>query len=245
MSSGRAEPGAIELVGVTKQYRGGVGALAAASLRLAGGSIGALVGPNGSGKSTLLKLAAGLLSPTSGTVEIAGRPAESAEARARLGYLPESPQFPAWLGVREFLRYVGALSGLRGADLEQAITHRLQWAGLADLGPRATGTLSTGQRQRLGLAQALLHEPAVLLLDEPAAALDPEGVAALAALLWRLRDEGRTVLFSSHFLPQVEAVCDRVWLLRAGRIVWTGAPGGVGELEQRFVAAGANDGGGA
>lgn len=242
--NGGSESGAIEVVEAAKRYRGGVGALTGATLSLARGKVGALVGPNGSGKSTLLKLAAGILSPTSGRVEIEGRPATSAAARARIGYLPESPQFPSWLRVREFLHYLGELSGLRGDGLEQAISHRLEWAGLAALADRPAGTLSTGQRQRLGLAQALVHGPPVLLLDEPAAALDPSGVATLVALLRRLRDEGRTVLLSSHFLPQVEAVCDRVWLLREGRVVWAGTPDGPGELEKRFMAAGATDAGG-
>lgn len=226
--------GAIELVDVTSRYRDGVRALDRVTLSLGRGEIGALVGPNGSGKSTALKLLAGLLPPSAGAARILGGAAGDLAARARIGFLPESPQYPAWLTVEGFLRYVGRLSGLAEDGLEVAIRRRLQWAGLAGCAGRCAAKLSTGQRQRLGLAQALLHDPPVLLLDEPAAGLDPVGVAELAGLLAGLRQEGRTVLFSSHFLAQVEAVCDRVWLFAQGRVRWTGSPAEAGSLERRY-----------
>ncbi len=235
MNSASARAWAVELDGVTKHFRGGVRALDNATVRAAAGCIAALVGPNGSGKSTALKLAAGLLAPSAGRAAINGLDAASMDARAAIGYLPESPGYPGWLSVREFLAYCGRLSGLRGTGLDGAIAARLEWAGLSGLADRGAGTLSKGQGQRLGLAQALLHDPAVLLLDEPASGLDPVGVLELAGLLGRLRDAGKTVLLSSHFLPQVEAVCDRVFLLRAGRVAWEGPPGRPGELEELFV----------
>ncbi len=226
---------AVELADVTKHYGNGVRALEKVTLRVPAGSICALVGPNGSGKSTVLKLAAGLLEPTAGAVTIAGRPAGSTAARAGIGYLPEAPDYPGWLGVREFLEYCGILSGLEGAVLRDAIEARLEETGLAGLAERRAGTLSKGQRQRLGLAQALLHDPTVLLLDEPADGLDPHGMTAFAGLIGRWREAGRTVLLSSHFLPQVESLCDRAVLLHEGRVIWDGPPGAPGGLAERFV----------
>jgi ABC-2 type transport system ATP-binding protein len=230
---------ALELSEVTKEFPGGARALAAVNLRLAPGRIAALVGPNGSGKSTVLKLLAGLVRPTRGAVRLLGRPAGDPAAQARLGYVPDAPTFPHWLTGREFLRYVGQLSGLAGTALEGAISRRAGWAGLEGILDRRARSYSAGQRQRLGLAQALLHDPEVLLLDEPAAGLDPAGVARLATLLAGLRGEGRTVVMSSHFLPQVESSCDYAWLLREGRVIWAGEPGG--NLAEQYVKVDATD----
>ncbi|HYC72224.1 MAG TPA: ABC transporter ATP-binding protein [Opitutaceae bacterium] len=226
---------ALELTGVSKEFPVGARALDGISLRLARGRLAALVGPNGSGKTTVLKLLAGLIRPTSGTVRVGGHAAGSVPARAGLGYLPETPDYPGWLTGRELLRHLGRLSGLDGAGLDEAIARRAAWAGLRAVLDRPAQTYSSGQRQRLGLAQALLHDPALVLLDEPAAALDPGGIAGLADLLRRLRAERRTVVLSSHFLPQVEATCDHAWLLRAGRLIWEGDPTGAVALSQRFI----------
>lgn len=231
MSTGRDEPWAVEYSGVGQRYRGGVAALVRLDLRLAAGRAGALVGPNGSGKSTALRLAAGLLVPTTGEVRVRGHRAGTSAARAEIGYVPEAPHYPGWLRVREYLRHLGCLSGLAGAELDERIEARLQWAGLAAVAGRPLGELSQGQRQRFGLAQALLHDPAVLLLDEPAAGLDPLGVEQLAARLQELRAEGRTILLTSHFLPQVEDWCDQAWLLQGGRQIWSGAPD---QLQDQF-----------
>lgn len=235
MTVGAPDCWGVEAAGIAKRYRSGVQALGGVTLRLRRGRIGALIGANGSGKSTLLKVLAGLVAADAGTASVGGAPAGSALARARLGYLPETPQLPGWLTGREFLRYVGGLSGLGGEALERAIGVRARWTGLERTLDRPARTFSTGQRQRLGLAQALLHEPSVLLLDEPAAGLDPVGIAQLTALLGQLREEGRTVLFSSHFLPQVEATCDEVWLLHRGRVIWSGESEATGPLSDRFV----------
>lgn len=224
---------ALELAGVAKNFSGGVRAVDGITLRLEPGRMAALVGPNGSGKSTLLRLWAGLARPSEGEVKVLGSSPQDPAVRARVGYLPDAPVFPAWLSGREFLRYLGRLSGLAGGALEEAIERRADWAGLASVLDRRARTYSAGQRQRLGLAQALLHEPEVLLLDEPAAGLDPNGVATLGALLEDLRRDGRTIVFSSHFLPQVEALCDHAWLLREGRLIWEGEPAGT--LSERFL----------
>lgn len=226
---------ALELSEVTKEFPGGVRALVGVTLRLAPGRIAALVGPNGSGKSTLLKLLAGLVRPTAGAVRLLGLAAGHPAAQARLGYVPDAPTFPDWVTGREFLQYVGQLSGMSGNRLEAAISHRARWAGLERVLDRCARMYSAGQRQRLGLAQALLHGPEILLLDEPAAGLDPTGVATLTALLEQLRAEGRTVVLSSHFLPQLEASCDHAWLLREGGVIWQGEPGDAGGLAERYV----------
>jgi len=231
MSTGAAEPWAVEFSGVGKVYRGGTAALSGLELRLGAGQAGALVGPNGSGKSTALRLAAGLIAPSSGEVRVRGQRAGTRAARADLGFVPEAPHYPGWLGVREYLRHLGRLSGLAGSELEDRVEARLRWAGLAGVATRPLGDLSQGQRQRFGLAQALLHDPAVLLLDEPAAGLDPLGVEQLTERLDQLRGEGRAILMTSHFLPQVEALCDQAWLLRAGRLIWEGEPG---RLQEQF-----------
>lgn len=231
MSPVAAEPWAVEFLRVGHVYRGGIGALTGLDLRLGRGGAGALVGPNGSGKSTALRLAAGLLRPTTGEVRVLGQPAGTSAVRARLGYVPEAPHYPGWLGVREYLRHLGRLSGLNGEDLEKRVEARLRWADLAGVATRPLGELSQGQRQRFGLAQAMLHDPAVLLLDEPAAGLDPVGVDKLTLRLQQVRAEGCTLLLTSHFLPQVEALCDHAWLLQAGRMVWQGSPS---RLQEEF-----------
>lgn len=227
---------ALELAAVSKGYPGGVRAIEKISLRLAPGRMAALVGPNGSGKSTLLKLWAGLARPTAGGVKVLGADPALPAVRARLGYLPDAAALPDWISGREFLRYLGRLGGLAGRALEEAVGRRARWAGLETVLDRRARSYSAGQRQRLGLAQALLHEPAVLLLDEPAAGLDPTGMCALGELLEDLRKEGRTIVFSSHFLPQVEALCDHAWLLREGRLIWEGEPAGT--LADRFLQCG-------
>lgn len=234
-----AERAAIEFADVSHSYRPRLGAAVVAlsgfDLRVAAGTVCGLVGPNGSGKSTALKLAAGLAVPGGGRVLVAGHPATSREARRCTGYLPEGPGRPDWLTVAEFLRVCGELSGLAGATLGRAVQQQLVRAGLEREAGRSAAALSTGQRQRLGLAQALLASPAVVLLDEPAAGLDPVGVAELAGLLRQLRRAGTAVLLTSHFLRQVDTACDQVVLLDRGRVLWAGAGNGTVPLEQRYL----------
>ncbi len=218
---------AVQLTGVTKDYRPHWRrpprrALDALTLMVPCGEIFGLIGPNGSGKSTALKLIAGLLRPTAGSCRVLNALAGAPEAKARTGYLPESPQFPAFLTAREFLAYVGGLSGLSGADLARRSDEVLAWAGLEAVADHTVDTFSKGMTQRLGLAQAVLHAPAVVLLDEPASGLDPRGVRDLTQLILRLKDAGTTVVLTSHFLVQLEEVCDRVALLQAGRLLRTG-----------------------
>lgn len=221
-------PWAIELRDFAKSYRAGwtgrpVAAVEKISLRLAPGQVLGLFGPNGSGKSTTLKALAGLVAPSAGECRVGGEVAGSDAARARVGYLPESPRFAPHLTGREFLVFCAGLSGVPGRRVDEV----LDWSGLADAADRRIATYSQGMAQRLGLAQAVVHDPAVVLLDEPAAGLDPAGRLRLGRLIRDLADRGRAVVFSSHLLASAEALCDRIALLGQGRLL---AEGPVAEL---------------
>lgn len=214
---------ALQAVGLGKTYpadwRGRrVPALSEVTFTISPGTVVALVGPNGSGKSTLLKLCAGLSEPTAGTVDVAGRPAAEARRGGGIGYLAEETHYPRGLGVRAWLRGLAELDS-RLPEPEGAVEQVLAEVGLTAEAEQRIGNLSKGQRQRLGLAQARLGSPELLLLDEPATGLDPRAVEAWMALVRRWREAGRTVVFSSHFLPQVEEVADRILLLAQGRLV--------------------------
>lgn len=190
------------------------------SLRVAPGQVLGLLGPNGSGKSTTLKGLAGLLAPTAGECLVCGHPAGSDAARELVGYLPESPVFAPHLTGREFLAYC---AGLSGADAGR-VAEVLAWSGLAGAAERRLSTYSKGMVQRIGLAQAVLHDPPVVLLDEPAGGLDPEGRLLLGRLIRDLAARGQTVVFSSHLLAQAEELCDQVAILGQGRLLASGTP---------------------
>jgi ABC-type multidrug transport system ATPase subunit len=220
---------AVELAAFGKSYAGGWAgsrrwAVAEISLRLAAGQVLGLCGPNGSGKSTTLKALAGLVIPTRGDVLIFGAVAGSPAARAQVGYLPESIRFPTRQTGRELLRYCAGLAGVPARQVEGRVTAALDWAGLGTAADCRLVAYSKGMRQRLGLAQAIVHEPAVILLDEPASGLDPEGRLALVALIRDLARQGRTVVLSSHLLAQAECLCDRIALLGGGRLLAEGTP---------------------
>jgi ABC-2 type transport system ATP-binding protein len=184
-----------------------------------------LLGPNGSGKSTTLKALAGLIAPTAGSCRIFGHAAGSDEARALVGYLPESPQFSPHLTGRGFLHYCAGLSAMEPAAAAGRIGEVLGWSGLAaEAADRNIGTYSKGMLQRLGLAQAVLHDPALVLLDEPASGLDPAGRLALGGLIRDLAAQGKTVVFSSHLLTQAGELCDRLAILGRGRLLAEGTP---------------------
>ena len=189
---------------------------------VARGRICGLVGPNGSGKSTTLKLLAGLTAPTAGRCEINLSPATGDAARPQLGYLPEAPAFSPKFTAREMLTHYARLSGLDRKTAEDCIRIALEQVDLAASAGRRIGEFSKGMRQRLGLAQAILHEPPLLLLDEPASGLDPVGVEQLAGILAGLRRRGVTIVLTSHFLPQAEEWCDDFVLLAEGRVIFTG-----------------------
>jgi ABC-2 type transport system ATP-binding protein len=204
-----------------KSY-GSIQALKGVSLEVGEGELVGLLGPNGAGKSTLVKIACGLVRPTSGAATIAGAPAGSPEAHRVLGYLAELFRFPDWLTADELLGMHQRLAGVDGGSAERA--RLLEAVGLGDAIARRVGTMSKGMQQRLGIAQAMVGSPRVLLLDEPTSALDPAGRRTVRRLLEDLRDRGVAVLLNSHLLSEVELVCDRVAIIARGEVVAAGTP---------------------
>ena len=207
--------------GLAKRY-GPVEALAGVDLEVEEGELVGLLGPNGAGKSTLVKIACGLVRATASAAEICGSPAGSYAARASLGYLAELFRFPGWYTADELLALHQRLTGSDGGERERR--DLLGLVGLSEARDRKVDAMSKGMQQRLGLAQALVGGPRMLLLDEPTSALDPAGRRTVRALLEELRQRGVSVLLNSHLLSEVELVCDRVVILSRGRVVAAGKP---------------------
>ncbi len=197
-------------------------ALDGVSLELRPGEIFGLIGPNGAGKTTLIKAVLGLLEPDRGEVRVGGERGGSVAAKSKLGYMPELATYYDFLRAGELLRLCGRLCGLRGRALERRITGLLDQLGLTAHRRKLIKHYSKGMRQKLGLAQAMLHRPELLLLDEPTSGLDPLARRDVRRLMGALRAEGRAVLFSSHELSEVEMVCDRVAMINGGRVIVTG-----------------------
>jgi ABC-2 type transport system ATP-binding protein len=214
-------PDAFAASGLGKRY-GSVTALDGVSLRVGQGELVGLLGPNGAGKSTLVKIGCGLVRPTGGRAEVFGHPAGSREARRALGYLAELFRFPGWLRAEEVLRIHQGLAGSPGGSAERA--ELLDLVGLADVGRRKVDQMSKGMQQRLGIAQAMIGGPRLLVLDEPTSALDPAGRRTVRTLLEELRGRGVSVLLNSHLLSEVELVCDRVVIITRGKVVAHGRP---------------------
>jgi ABC-2 type transport system ATP-binding protein len=224
-------------------------ALGGVSISVEPGQLFGLLGPNGAGKSTLVKIGCGLVRPSRGRTEIFGRHPGSAEARRMFGYLAELFRFPGWLSAAEVLALHQQLAESDGGSRERS--ELLELVGLPDVADRRVENMSKGMQQRLGIAQALIGSPPLLILDEPTSALDPAGRHAIRALLEELRTREVAVLLNSHLLSEVELVCDRVAILLNGVIVTEGSPselvGGTGvEVEtdtgvRRFPDAGRND----
>ena len=215
-------PPALEIDGLAKRYRGGVDALRGVDLTVEQGQLVGLLGPNGAGKSTLVKIACGLVRPTQGTARVMGEPAGSKAARAQLGYLAELFRFPGWARPDEVLQLHQRLTGSDGGAAER--DELLELVGLADARARRVEAMSKGMQQRLGIAQALVDRPALLLLDEPTSALDPVGRRVVRELLVELRRRGQSVLLNSHLLSEVELVCDHVVIVDHGTVVAAGTP---------------------
>ncbi|MFL5681267.1 MAG: ABC transporter ATP-binding protein, partial [Chloroflexota bacterium] len=212
------EPSAISTAGLTKHYPG-VAALTDLTLDVPAGSIYGFLGPNGAGKSTTLKMLAGLTRPTSGSASVAGIPiAAGADYRREVGYLAQDPRFYDWMTGRETLEFVTSLYPADRRSDAAALDATLARVGLADAAKRKTGTYSGGMRQRLGIAQALVGRPAVLLLDEPVSSLDPIGRHEVLDLMRDLKGE-TTVFYSTHILDDVERVSDYVAILDGGKLV--------------------------
>jgi ABC-2 type transport system ATP-binding protein len=208
---------AISMNGLTKHYKG-VQALTDLTLDVPSGTVFGFLGPNGAGKTTALKVLAGLARPTSGSATINGVPVSAAgEHRREIGYLAQDPRFYGWMTGRETLRYVSSFRGAN-ADRERWIASLLERVGIAAAADRQTSTYSGGMRQRLGIAQALVGRPAVMLLDEPASALDPIGRKDVLDLMRELKGE-TTVFYSTHILDDVQRVSDHVAIIDHGRLV--------------------------
>ena len=200
----------------------GIVAVKDLNLRIEPGEVFGLLGPNGSGKSTTLKMILGLVSPTRGRTEIFGRDSRLVESREAVGFLPENPYFYKYLSGEETLRFFGRLCGLRGAGLKERINELLELVGLTRARKRRLGTYSKGMLQRIGLAQALIHDPRLVVLDEPTAGVDPAGSREIRDLILDLKRRGITVLLSSHLLAQAQEICDRVGILADGVLVREG-----------------------
>ena len=206
---------------LSKRY-GRTVALDGVSLHVDAGELVGLLGPNGAGKSTLVKIGCGLVHPSAGSATVCGAPAGSAPARASLGYLAELFRFPGWMTADELLRMHQGLTRSDGGAGERG--RLLELVGLADVAGRRIESMSKGMQQRLGIAQALIGGPPMLVLDEPTSALDPAGRRTVREMLEELRTGGTAVLLNSHLLSEIELVCDRVVIINRGRVVAQGTP---------------------
>jgi ABC-2 type transport system ATP-binding protein len=218
---------AVAIRGLTKIFpvplhRQSIVAVRDLNLRVEPGEVYGLLGPNGSGKSTTLKIILGLVSPSRGRTEIFGRDSRLVESREAVGFLPENPYFYKYLSGEETLRFFGRLCRLGGARLKNRTDELLELVGLTKARKRRLGTYSKGMLQRIGLAQALIHEPKLLVLDEPTAGVDPAGSRQIRDLIVDLKRRGITVLLSSHLLAQAQEICDRVGILADGALVREG-----------------------
>lgn len=221
-----SEP-AISIQNLTKDFSVGMSgvklrAVDGLNLEVQDNEIFGLLGPNGSGKSTTIKILLGLLEPSAGECTIYGKPSATVEARRSVGFLPEAPYFYRYLSGRELVRYYARLCGVAKADLASAVDSVIELVGMKDAAQRRVGTYSKGMLQRIGLAQAIVHDPQLVILDEPTAGVDPLGSAAIADIIRELKSRGKTILLSSHLLAQIEGLCDRVAILHGGKLVREG-----------------------
>jgi ABC-2 type transport system ATP-binding protein len=192
------------------------------SMSVGQGEIFGFLGPNGAGKTTTMKIVLGLMKPTSGLVQLLGRSVKDVDIHKHIGYLPESPYFYDYLTAEEFLAFYGRLGGLTKTELHQRIPALLERVGLTEARCRPLRKFSKGMLQRIGLAQALIHDPELVILDEPMSGLDPVGRKEVRDIILSLRDQGKTVFFSTHIISDVEMVCDRVGILAKGTMLAVG-----------------------
>ena len=185
-------------------------------------SVFGFLGANGAGKTTLIQLMVGLREPTRGTIQLEGVACTSIESRSKIGYLPERPYFHEHLTGERLLAYFGSLSGMTSNAIKKRIPHVLEEVGMSHAGKMELKRYSKGMLQRIGIAQAILHDPKFLVLDEPMSGLDPVGRKEMRELITRLAAEGRTLFFSSHVIPDVEAVCNQVVVIQKGKIIGCG-----------------------
>ena len=218
---------AVHIENLTKVYpvplrRQRVVAVKNLNLSVAEGEVYGLLGPNGSGKSTTLKVLLGLVTPNRGKAEIFGHDSRDYQSRAGVGFLPENPYFYKFLTAEETLRFYGKICGMGGRLLDARIAELIALVGLENARHRRVGGYSKGMLQRIGLAQALVQDPRLIVLDEPTAGVDPEGSRQIRDLILDLKKRGKTVLLTSHLLSQVQEVCDRVGIMARGEMVREG-----------------------
>ena len=220
---------AIEILGLEKTYSVGFWrkrakrALRPLTLSVESGEIFGFLGPNGAGKTTTLKMLMGLVFPTSGTARVLGMTLDDPGVKQQIGFLPEQPYFYDYLTARELLRYYGHLSGVDGKQLARRVEGVLERVGLKDTADVQLRRFSKGMLQRAGIAQAIVHDPKVVFLDEPMSGLDPMGRREVRSLIEELKGEGKTVFFSTHILSDAEALCDRVAIIHHGELRGVGA----------------------
>jgi len=220
---------AIEILGLEKTYSVGFWrkkprrALHPLHLNIEEGEIFGFLGPNGAGKTTTLKMLMGLVYPSGGSARILGMEIDDPRMKAQIGFLPEQPYFYDYLTAGELLNYYGQLSGVSAKDRSHRVTEVLQLVGLPDVHRVQLRKFSKGMLQRVGIAQAILHNPRIVFLDEPMSGLDPMGRREVRDLMARLKHEGKTVFFSTHILSDAEALCDRVAIIHKGELRSVGA----------------------
>ncbi len=191
-------------------------------LEVGNNEIFGLLGPNGSGKSTTIKVILGLLEASTGSCEIYGKPSKQVAARRSVGFLPEAPYFYRYLTGHELVRYYARICMVPRSEIDRAVDSVIELVGMNEAAHRRVGTYSKGMLQRIGLAQSLVHDPQLVILDEPTAGVDPLGSAGIAEIVRELKRRGKTVLLSSHLLAQIEGLCDRVAILHRGKLVQEG-----------------------
>lgn len=221
---------AIEIENLTKDYPTGFlhlktkRSLENLSMRVEGGDAFGFLGPNGAGKSTTIKLLMGIIFSTSGTAKILGRPISDVEMHKHIGYLPEQPYFYDYLTAAELLDYFARFYGINAAERRERVAKMLKKVGLETAGKIQLRKYSKGMLQRVGLAQAILHDPKVVILDEPMSGLDPIGRREVRDIILELKREGKTVLFSTHILTDAETLCDKVGVIVGGKLQGVGRP---------------------
>ena len=230
---------AVRIERVSRRF-GEVIAVDCLTLSLGRGEIMGFLGANGAGKTTTIKMLLGLIRPSSGTVEVLGGDPSDAKVRAKIGYMPEIAYYYPYLNARELLSFYGGLCGMDGKTIRVRTDELLETVGLADAAKRPLKTYSKGMLQRAGIAQALLHNPDLLVLDEPFTGLDPLARIHFRELMHRLREEGKSIFFSSHELGETELLCDKVAIMKNGRSVYQGpvhqlAGDGERNLERIFL----------
>jgi ABC-2 type transport system ATP-binding protein len=224
---------AIEILGLTKDFPVGFWrkrmrrSLDNLSFQVDEGEVFGFLGPNGAGKTTTMKLLMGLIFPTSGTARVRGRSIDDVEMHREIGYLPEQPYFYDYLTARELLDYYARFSNYSAADRRERVEQFLERVGLAAAGDVQLRKFSKGMLQRAGIAQAILHDPPVVILDEPMSGLDPVGRREVRDIILDLKKQGRTIFFSTHILSDAEMLCDRVAVLAGGKLQGVGAPGAI------------------